>query len=95
MSTLYIVSKLLKKEDIDFLIAADTNDSVIYIGDGVYNLIHSDILFFKNSFKGSSHYLNDDTDARGLKIALEEFIKADYKKFVELTTQHTKIISWY
>ncbi len=62
-------------------------DSVIFIQDGCYNLLHHTL---PQSF--SYYGIKDDSAARNIVCPAAKLI--DYEHFIDLTLAHAKTISW-
>ncbi len=96
MSTLFTINKstgsnLLKS----CLRAASPGDTVLFLEDGVYHGVDSDVLS-KIPEDIEVFCLKEDLIARGLMERLHERgSAASYRRFVELCTQHAKVISWF
>ena len=74
----------------DCLNIIGSKDSLLFMQDGVYIQNHPNLASIKNSV----FILQDDLKARGLKkSSVGKGI--DYQEFVQLCTQHEKVISWY
>ena len=68
-----------------------TNDPILLLGDGVYasrNWPETNIP------KAHARMLAADSEARGIDSVSESIKTVDYAGFVELTEQHSPIVSW-
>ncbi|MEH6344700.1 MAG: sulfurtransferase complex subunit TusB [Bermanella sp.] len=65
-------------------------DSLLFMQDGVYIQSHPSLASIKNSV----YFLYDDLKARGIEKG-STGKSLNYQEFVQLCTQHDKIISWY
>lgn len=83
---LYICNKIL--EDDSLLKHIQHSDVVIFIEDGVYNLLKKD--FVKNVYVGKSYSLTVDMTARKLNTTAP-IIPASYEDFVNLCVEHDAI----
>ena len=80
--------------------ALGTNDAVIFLEDGVYNAIASgpaSQLIHESSARGVRFYaIETDLKARGCAAIVHASIELiHYEKFVELSTTHSNICSWF
>ncbi len=74
----------------DCLNIIGSEDSLLFMQDGVYIQSHP----LLPSINNTVFVLQDDLKARGLeKGSVGKSI--DYQEFVQLCTQHGKVISWY
>lgn len=73
----------------------DASDCVLLIEDGTY---HCQTAQQNNTAWTSTaetvYVLREDAEARGVTIP-DNFVAIDYKGFVSLSTQASKVISWY
>ena len=74
----------------DCLNIIGTQDSLLFMQDGVYIQNHPTL----ESIRNSAYVLQDDLNARGL-TANSKGKSISYQDFVQLCTEHEKIISWY
>ncbi len=72
----------------DCLKIIGTDDSLLFMQDGVYSLNHPTI----NTISATFYALLDDVLARGIKTSSNNI---DYTAFVELCQKHDKVISWF
>ncbi len=74
-----------------------STDSVLFLEDGCYNTLPEIAPLFLSGFKEVDFYaLEADVLARGLASRAESAIAVvDDAAFVELTTRHHPILSWY
>lgn len=74
----------------DCLNIVGDKDSLLFMQDGVYIQNHPNLPSINNSV----YFLQDDIEARGLRVgSIGKSI--NYQEFVQLCTQHEKVISWY
>ena len=67
-----------------------SEDSILFMQDGVYTLTHPSLKNINNS----CNWLQDDLNARGLSsTAIENPLS--YSEFVNLCANHEKVISWF
>lgn len=71
-------------------------DSVLLIEDGVYAVLkHNSGLWESSDKKLSLYALESDLAARGISDKMPSFFQAvSWEKFVELTLEHHKVVSW-
>ena len=74
----------------DCLNIIGTQDSLLFMQDGVYIQSHPTL----NSITNPVYLLQDDLSARGLEVNDKEK-SISYQEFVQLCTEHEKVISWY
>lgn len=74
--------------------ALGQNDSILLIEDGVL-LMSNPGKFTSLPPSANLFVLGADCKARGITINTSVGTEVDYDRFVELTTQHTKTISWF
>ncbi len=74
----------------DCLNIIGTQDSLLFMQDGVYIQSHPTL----NSITNPVYLLQDDLSARGLEVNGKEK-SISYQEFVQLCTEHEKVISWY
>ena len=72
-------------------------DGILLIEDAVQALLHADWQGWDAAADVSVCVLKEDAASRGLSGAAlnSQAILVDMEGFVELTEQHTKILSWY
>ena len=78
-------------ELIDFVIP---NDEIIFIEDGVYNILNDCLLDKLLAKTKSIYYLENDVVARGLMIKIKESALVNYLDLVRFTENNSQIISW-
>lgn len=78
-------------ELIDFVIP---NDAIIFIEDGVYNILNDSLLDKLLAKTKSIYYLENDVVARGLMPKIKESALINYLDLVRLTENNSQIISW-
>lgn len=83
---LYICNKILESDSL--LTNMQDSDTVIFIEDGVYNLLNKD--FNKQKYNGKSYALTADMAARQIKIT-DTIISASYHDFVNLCVEYDAI----
>lgn len=70
-------------------------DSILFIEDGVYHCSDSELLS-SISRDNVVYALREDLVARGLRDKQDARVEVvGYHKFVELTIQHSKTVSWF
>ena len=92
MSTLHIVNKTGQPFSL-CLRSLRSEDAVIFIEDGVYNLQEMNARNIQ--IKQPGFALLDDCLARGLNISDNTVDGISMDQFVALTEQYTKTISWH
>jgi len=75
---------------------AQAEDSLVLIEDGVYQMkeYETNPPAWKDCFQ-NVYCLESDLLARGLPLPDSAGIAIDYARFVELTAEHQKVLSWY
>jgi tRNA 2-thiouridine synthesizing protein B len=74
-----------------------SDDTVLLIEDGVYAALANDTNR-ERMLRASATLiaLAPDVDARGIQNQLlDGIVTVDYAGFVELTTKHSKVVSWF
>lgn len=71
---------------------AKQGDSILLIADGVYAL--TDICYTETWSAFSTYALREDVQARGITFDHPTIGLLSDTEFVELTTEHEKIITW-
>ena len=95
MTTLHTLNKAPASQAIfeQMLNTANAGDAVLLIEDGVYYCLQSTI---NRRIQDIQVYaLQDDLHARGIPYEESDVKLASYDKFVELCTNHDKVINWY
>lgn len=92
MNTLHIVSKTGQPFSL-CLRTLRSNDAIIFIEDGVYNL--PEMTFQNIQVKQPAFALLDDCYARGLDISDKPANGISVDQFVTLTEQYSKTLSWF
>jgi len=92
MTTLHILNKTFYDNCQQ---AVAPNDVLLLIQDGVYLMLNQNFIDFvtKNSIH-TLYALQNDAVARGLKPTTASAKLIDYQRFVELTVNHSPIVSW-
>jgi tRNA 2-thiouridine synthesizing protein B len=96
MSSLHTISRSPQHELLEACLKViNPGDEILFIEDGVYSCCDKKLLsliFRENSVYG----LREDLVARGLRDKQDPLIEVvGYHKFVELTVQHSKTVSWF
>ena len=93
MATLHIIPRTTSHPGLEnSLMVARSGQSLLFIEDGVYELLKSrhDLSRFK------LYALTPDLEARGLQHRIPDSVTlVSYAGFVSLTETHEKILSWY
>lgn len=95
MSTLHTLNKSPSHKTLfeQLIEASEAGDAILLIEDGVYYCMQSTL---NRRLQDMPVYaLKDDLLARGIPDEESDTILASYEDFVELTTQHDKVINWY
>lgn len=96
MNTLFTISKTPSSELLEACLhAASSGDCVLFIEDGVYHGInHKALASIPDDIE--VFYLKEDLIARGLADRIVKRCQpASYRRFVELCTQYSKVVSWF
>jgi tRNA 2-thiouridine synthesizing protein B len=93
--TLHILNKTSSNHAVNDQLTntIEEGDQVILIEDGVLQCLSQSPSDWKARAQ-NIYVLGEDAQARGIEIP-ESYHKTDYNGFVELTVEHTKVISWY
>ena len=71
-------------------------DALLLVENGVYGALPGyAALFTRLPGQVKCYVLAADTDARGLKDLNQDFTTIDYDRFVELSCEYSKVVSWY
>ena len=81
----------ITQELIDYI---TTNDVVIFIEDGVYNILNDSLLHKLLAKTKSIYFLENDVIARGLMSKINEPALINYLDLVTITEKNSQIISW-
>lgn len=93
MSTLHLVTTLNKLSIVTALYSHE--DDIVLLEDCVYLSVQKDDEMRLLEAFGTVHYLENDLQARGLKISASNKIKIlKISDLVELTEKHLKSITW-
>ena len=93
---LYLVFKSSIKTDItlelvDYIVS---NDVVVFIEDGVYNILNNSLLHKLLAKTDYIYFLENDVIARGLMPKIKDNALINYLDLVTLTEKNSQIISW-
>lgn len=96
MSSLHTITK---GPDVNLLSSCasllQSGDAILFLEDGVYHCAARDELV-DSVGKVALYCLKEDLRARGVMGKIDTAIKAiDYAEFVELCTQHDRVVSWF
>lgn len=96
MSCLHTISRSPKHELLQACIKViNPGDGILFIEDGVYYCCDKELLS-SISRDNSVYGLREDLIARGLRDKQDALVEVvGYHKFVELTVQHSKTVSWF
>ena len=78
-----------------FLRCATSGDALLLLGNGIYNLSDKNFLQAVQQKKMSLYAMTMDVKARGLQAFAGNATAADDALFVELSCQHSKVVSWF